>query len=96
MSVRLPELQLLPPADLLRAAERILAHPTCNVQRVSMDEVFSFAVATTQLAEICGLAGRHVAGLGTAADLQRLRDHLTGLAAGFDLPRAAQKDIAHG
>lgn len=83
MSARLPELRLLSPAELLAAAERILRNPTYNVQRVATDEIYTFAVATTQLAAICAAAAAHVAGRASAADLDHLRAQLIQLAAGF-------------
>lgn len=77
MTVRLPRLVALPPADLLRSAERILAHPTCA--RASLNEVYTFALATTQLAEIAVLAAAHVTGTAGADQRARLRDHLLAL-----------------
>lgn len=79
MTARLPELRLLAPADLLAAAERILAAPTYNVQRVSMDEVYTFAVATTQLCEICTLVAADLSGRADDAGRARLRGHLHAL-----------------
>lgn len=79
MTARLVEPQVISPERLLAAAERVLVHPSCNVQRVSMDEIYTFALATTQFTEICGLSARQIAGAATADELTRLRTHLIGL-----------------
>lgn len=79
MTVRRVELRLLTPSELLIAAERILDNPSCNVQRVSMDEVYTFAIATTHFAEICGLVARVAYRQATPAEGARLRAHLVAL-----------------
>lgn len=92
MTARLPHLQLLAPAELLRSAERILAHPTCA--RASLNEVYTFAVATTQLAEIATLSAALLAGAAGQEERARLREHLIALGVlppNFTIPPLAQE-----
>lgn len=77
MTVRLPSLAPLQPAELLQAAERILAHPTCA--RASLNEVVSFALAMTAFAEVAVLAAALLSGTANADQRARLRDHLLAL-----------------
>lgn len=98
MTVRLPELQLLSPSALAVAAERILANPTSNVQRVSVNEIYTFATATTQFLEIGGLAARMVAGVGSPDETARLCQHLQELGflpASFTAPEP-REETPHG
>ena len=82
MSARLPALQLLDLADALAAAERVLRHPTSNVQRVSVSEILTLATLARQYVALAELAARNLRGLDP--DPARLADHLR--AAGFLLP----------
>lgn len=93
---RSPDLKLLSPAEALAAARRILAHPACNTQRVSLDEVYTLAVALEQFAEVAALAAAHLLGAATPADLASLRTHLLALGIlppAFSIP--VQEPIRH-
>lgn len=95
MTARLPTLTMLSPGELLRAAERILAHPTCA--RASLDEVYTFALATTALAEIAVLSAALLAGTAGEAECARLREHLIALGVlppGFQTPHS--EEPSHG
>lgn len=72
MSVRIPQPRMLPGEDVLAAAGRILKHPSANVQRVAMDEIYSFAVTVLQFDALGELAGRHMAGLATPNEIAAL------------------------
>lgn len=61
MSARLPALRMLSGDVLLAAADRILSHPTSNVQRVAMEETYSLAVAVRDLSGLAQLAADHMA-----------------------------------
>lgn len=76
---RAPDLKLLSPRDLLEAAERILAYPACNTQRASLNEVYTFAVAATQLAEVAAIVSRQIAGRALPEDDRALRGHMVAL-----------------
>ena len=79
MTARKCEPHLLSPAAQMAAAERILLQPSCNVQRVATDEIYTFAIAMTQFAEVAALAASHLAGTASPGDLVTLRTHLTAL-----------------
>lgn len=88
MTARTAKLEQLPGDVLLEVSRRILAAPSSNVQRVSMNEIYSFALALPALVAIGDLTALHLAGA-PGADAQ-LRGALA--AAGFIDP----EESTHG
>ena len=76
---RPPELSLLSPPEALAAAKRVLAHPTYAVQRVALNEIYTFAVAMEHFTEVSVLAAAQLRGAASPDDLARLRTLLLAL-----------------
>lgn len=88
MSARLHTPTMLDLGAIVAAADRILSRPTTNVQRVSLDETYSFARLAKQFVALAGLAALHQAGAATPADTATLTAMLQH--AGF-LPAPTQR-----
>ena len=73
------ELRILPLEELEAAAARIVAAPQRAVQRVSIDEVYTFALFTRQAGSCLVLAARLVAGAATDAERTALCGELETL-----------------
>lgn len=86
---------LLDLEEVLTAAERILAAPNSNAQRVSENEILTLASIARQYRQLGILAARHRTGRGP--DPAHLDEHLR--AAGFLPPIEPEnpgKDPSHG